>query len=276
MAYIALGGVLKTEFGGVQRLYNFYYEASQYHNEELYIDFKNLLFLDGNLCALFQSILYRLNKHNKLVFTTDFDFIKNKFDVLIRNGFIPLPNENGDNRNSTICLKQFDVAKPDEFIEYIQNDLMSHRGLNLSEEETEKILYCFVEIFSNIELHSKTDEPFFACGQYFPENGVLKFSIVDIGNGFLPAISAKTNQEINTAYDSIIWALKEKNTTKLNAPGGLGLTDLRDYFNQNNGQMQIITGDAFWSTEFDKTTIKYQNFPKQCCGTMINLLFSYN
>ena len=276
MAYIAFSGVFKTEFGGIQKLYNFYYQASQYFNDELYIDFKGLIFLDGNLCALFQSMLYRLNKHNKLLFTTDYEFIKNKFDVLIRNGFIPLPSENGDDRKSTICLKQFDVTKPDEFIEYIQTDLMNHRGLNLSDEETEKILYCFVEIFSNIELHSKTEEPFFACGQYFPENGLLKFSIVDIGNGFLPAISAKTNQEINTAYDSILWALKKRNTTKLNAPGGLGLTDLRDHFDQNNGQMQIITGDAFWSTEFDKKTVKYQSFPKQCCGTMINLLFSYN
>lgn len=276
MEFIELSGDLKTEFEGVKKLYDFYEKASQYRDVELYIDFKNLDFLDGNLCALLQSMLYKLNKLNNLRFVADFEFIKENFNVLIRNGFIPLPNSVIDDRKSTIGLRQFDVTKPDDFIEYITNDLMSHRGVKLNEDETERILYCFVEIFSNIELHSKTDEPFFACGQYFPDWGVLKFSIVDIGNGFLPAISAKTNQEINTSFDAIMWALEEKNTTKLDAPGGLGLSDLRKYFNENGGQMQIITGDAYWSSEFDNKSVKFQKFDNPCFGTMINLLFSYN
>jgi hypothetical protein len=276
MSAIEISGVLKTEFGGIKKLYEFYNEALKYYDTKIYIDLKNLYFLDGNLCALLQSMLYRLNILNKLVFVADFEFIKENFNVLIRNGFISLDESFIDDRKSTIGLRQFDVKKPDEFIEYIKNDLMNHRGLNLTEEMTERILYCFIEIFSNIELHSKTDEPFFACGQFFPENGTLKFSIVDIGNGFLPAISAKTNQVVNTSYDSILWALEERNTTKLDAPGGLGLTELRDYFNRNGGQLQIITGDAFWSSEFDGNSVKYQSFLNPCFGTMINLVFSYN
>lgn len=276
MVRIVISGVYKTEYFGIQKLYDFYYEALQYHNVDIFLDFSGLRFLDGNLCALLQSMLYKLHKSNNVKFTTDFDHVYSKFDVLIRNGFIPHETVGVDNRYSTVGLRQFYSTNPDDFISYIQNDLMNHRGLNLSEDVTEKMMYCFIEIFSNIELHSKTSEPFFACGQYFPEQKILKFSIVDIGNGFLPAISAKTNQYIRTSYDAILWALQEKNTTKMDVPGGLGLTDLKNYFGQGNGQLQIVTGDAFWSSNFERHSIKYQNFPKQYCGTMINLLFSYN
>jgi len=276
MAIIYLNGVFQTNFEGIKRLHQFFVEASQYRDTELYIDFTRLIFLDGNLCALLHSMLYRLSNNNNLIFATDFEYVNSKFDVLVRNGFIPMTGPGGDMKNSTIGLKQFDVKDVDGFVNYIQNDLLAHRGMKLSQEEYEKIFDCIIEIFTNVDLHSKTIHPFFACGQYFPEKNVLKFTMVDIGNGFLPAIQAKTMGNISNSYDAIRWALEERNTTKIDSPGGLGLPTLLDYFKTSTGNMQIITGNTYWSSEFDKSLVKYQKFVNPCVGTMINLLFSYN
>ena len=273
---IEIKGSIRTDFSGIQKLYGFYMEASKHINQTIFLDFYKLNFLDGNLCALFLSMMYRLQINNNLKFSTDHEFIKNRFNVLARNGFIKLEEAISDQQKSTVCLQHFHTDNLDEFLRYVEQDLMSHRGLNLKEEESYKIIDSLIEIATNIEIHSNTNEPFFACGQYYPENGVLKFSMVDLGNGFLPAIEAKTIGQISTNFEAIEWALKNGNTTKMNEPGGLGLSDLRKYFANNNGHLQIVTGDAFWSSEFDGSRIKFQQFGAPCLGTMINLLFSYN
>ena len=273
---IEISGTISTDFVGIQKLYQFYEEASKHVNQTISIDFYKLNFLDGNLCALFLSMMFRLQVNNNLKFSTDHEFIRKRFSVLARNGFIKLEEAISDDQKSTVCLQYFSTKNLNEFIAYLTDDLMNHRGLNLTEAESYKIIDSLIEIATNIEIHSNTEEPFFACGQYYPENGVLKFSMVDMGNGFLPAIEAKTVGRISTDFDAIQWALKIGNTTKLNEPGGLGLSDLKNYFADNNGHLQIITGTAFWSTEFDGSKVKFQQFGASCYGTMINLLFSYN
>lgn len=273
---IEISGYVRTDFLGIEKLYDFYNKAILLRDQTIQLNFYNLKFLDGNLCALFISMMYKLQKSNNLTFTTNVEFLKKHFNVLIRNGFVNQNEKVLDEQKSVVYLRRFYVNKLDDFIEYIQTDLMQHRGLNLTEEVSYKIVDSLIEIATNIEIHSNSSEPFFVCGQFFPELGVLKFSIVDFGRGFLPAIKEKTNGEINTHIDSILWALKPQNTTKMNEPGGLGLTDLYEYFTSSNGSLQIITGDAFWSTEFSGSNISCLNFSRPCYGTMINLLFSYN
>lgn len=273
---IEISGYIRTDFFGIEKLYNFYNNALLLRDQTVRLNFYNLKFLDGNLCALFISMMYKLKKSNNLVFTTNVDFLKKHFNVLIRNGFVNQAEKVLDEQKSVVYLRRFFVNDLDSFIEYIQTDLMQHRGLNLTEEESYKIIDSLIEIATNIEIHSNSEEPFFVCGQFFPDMGILKFSIVDFGRGFLPAIKEKTNGQINTDIDSIHWALQPQNTTKMNEPGGFGLTDLHEYFKGNNGSLQIITGNAFWSTELVASNVHCLNFSKPCYGTMINLLFSYN
>ncbi len=273
---IVLSGNIRTDFIGIEKLYQFYANSSKHFDQIIVLNFYNLKFLDGNLCALLLSMIYRLQKSNNLSFTINHEYIKTEFNVFVRNGFVKIKEGFDDNQKSTVNLQLFDVKNLNHFVAYIQNDLMQHRGINLSPETSNTIIEALIEIATNIEIHSNSSEPFFACGQFFPESGVLKFSIVDLGNGFLPAIKSKTNGDILTDYESIEWALKQGNTTKMNAPGGFGLSDLQNLFVNSNGDLQIITGNAFWSTEFINSTINYQEFSTRCHGTMINLLFSYN
>lgn len=271
-----LSDSLYTDFSGIKRLFEFYKSASDYYNDTIYIDFYHLNWFDANLSALFGSILAKLSKENNLKFSTDLNFLEEHFDVLFRNGFLHSKNTISDDQQSTVSLKSFAPYDNDGFIDYIENDLLTHRGMpDFTEDEKDNIIDSLIEVFCNIQIHSKSEEPFYVCGQYYPKQGVLTFSMVDLGVGFLPAIESKTKGEIDNDYDAIKWALGKRNTTKVGKPGGLGLFDLNSYFNRTNGNFQIISGDTFWSLELETTLIKKFHFPNPYVGSILNLFFNY-
>lgn len=195
--------------------------------------------------------------------------------MLFRNGLFIQGDNVKDERDSTIQLKSFDPNAGDdtEFIRYIKEDVLNHRGMpNFSESVKMGILQELTEISGNIALHSKTDDPFFVCGQYYPNKGYLVFSIVDLGIGFLPAIKQKTNGKVEDHAQAILWALEKGNTTKKGAPGGLGLYQLKKYCTENNSLMQIVSGDKFWNSE-SASGFTF-SLGSKFAGSVINLLFS--
>jgi hypothetical protein len=266
-----------TDFSGVKKLFEFYHKAADYHNATIYIDFYHLNWFDANLSALFGSILAKLSKENNLLFSTDLIFLEKHFNVLFRNGFLSSKSSIEDEQKSTISFRSFSPDDKDGFVDYIENDLLNHRGMpSFSEVEKDNIIDSLIEVYCNIQIHSKSSEPFYVCGQYYPQKGVLTFSMVDLGVGFLPAIEEKTNGVIDNSYDAIKWALTKSNTTKVDRPGGIGLFDLNTYFNNSNGDFQIITGNTFWSLELESTVIKKFHFPNPYVGSILNLFFNYN
>ena len=272
---LTLQGELYTNFSGVRNLFDFYHKANDYSNTTVYIDMYHLGWIDANLSSLFHAILFKLGKENNLKFSTDLNFLKSKFDVLFRNGLFVTGNEVVDERQSTVVLKEFASDDDKGFIKYIKDDLLNHRGMpNFSENVKKGILNELIEVQNNILLHAKTPFPLFVCGQYYPRQNALIFSIVDLGVGFLPAIKTKTNGEVGNDYEAIIWALEKGNTTKTDCPGGLGLYNLKEYCKKNNSNIQIITGNTFWSSEFETTIFDYREFSNPFVGTIINLLFS--
>ncbi len=274
---IAIVGPLYTDYSGIKRLFEFYHKAKDYYNTTIYLDFYHLEWFDANLSAIFGSILSKLSTENNLVFSTDLNFLEDNFNVLFRNGFLNSENVNVDEQKSTVCFKSFNPKDKEGFVSYIESDLLVHRGMpSLSEEQKDKILESLIEVFCNIQIHSKSESDFFVCGQYYPTKGVLIFTMVDLGVGFLPAIHQKTNGSVSNSYDAILWALVKRNTTKTTSPGGIGLFDLYNYFKDSKGNLQIITGDTFWSIDMEQTLLKKFIFPSPYIGSILNLVFKYN
>lgn len=268
---------LYTDFSGIKRLFNFYHDAAQYYNTTIFIDFYHLTWFDANLSALFGSMLEKLSVENNLKFSTDLTFVKEKFNVLFRNGFLNNGKVFVDEQKSTISFMSFELDDKHGFVNYIENDLLSHRGMPTIEPKTkDNIIDSLIEVFCNIQIHSKSKSPFFVCGQYYPQKGYIVFSIVDLGVGFLPAINIKTNGVINNSFDAIKWALTKGNTTKESKIGGIGLFDLCTYFKESGGNLQIITGDVFWATEIDYNQINHYKFDNPYVGSIINLFFNCN
>ena len=110
----------------------------------------------------------------------------------------------------------------------IEKDFLHQRGLKkMKFAEREQIISSYLEIFDNVGLHANTREPVFVCGQYFPYQGELKFSLVDLGEGFLKKIAeyTKDTKKISNAADAVSWAING-NSTKKDAKGGTGLKNI--------------------------------------------------
>ncbi|WP_194972532.1 hypothetical protein [Aquiflexum lacus] len=241
---------------------------------DIFLDFSELNWIDANLCAILDSIIFVLNRDWGHRFYIDKKDINGKFEIFQRNGFLK-PSENGevliDNRETTVKLTRFLTDSDGEFYGYIGDSLFGHKAFEDMPEVKANLLEHFLEIFANIQTHAKTEDPIFACGQYYPKLFQLKFTLVDLGVGFLDPISKFTRGKINSPQGAIEWALIKTNSTKIDAPGGLGLSYSKDYCDYHKHGFQIITNGLCWTN--DDCLVNYwsvPNFP----GTVINLIFN--
>jgi hypothetical protein len=272
---VHISGEICTDPSGHKKLMEFYKVVSEYNNEKISIDFYKLEWIDANLSALLQAMLYSLTRKNNLLFSTDFNFLLSKFDILFRNGFLEGEETSPIHSyaESAVPLASFLPTEKDKFIQYIKRDLLEHKGMPSIEPNLKSILIeSFLEIFTNINIHADTKEPLFACGQYFPKKGILKFTFLDLGIGYLKNIETYTKGKIKTSKEAIKWAIVEGNSTKKDGtPGGLGLVDILNYCKKYNGTLQIITGDAYWGTDLGLLESRKVAYPFP--GTTINLTF---
>lgn len=258
---------IRTDKEGYTKLIEFYYKCNGIHGEQILIGFEDLTWIDANMSALLMSIIDKLTRENGLTFFVDSEIIKQKFNILIRNGWLAgvefIPNSN----KTAIRLTGFDKNQDEKFIRYIDQELLSHENLLIEKSDKDKLTDSLLELFCNIEKHAKTEAPIFACGQYYPTYERLSFTLVDSGVGYLPPIKDFTNGMIQTAQEAISWAI-QGNSTKKDAPGGLGLKQIQKFCEENGSRFEIITGDAYWTN--------YQLFPvkvKEFCGTIVNVIF---
>ncbi len=278
---IKIEGIINTDYSGLKKLYEFYHECNEYTNIDISIDLYHLQWIDANLSALFESILYKLTTENNISFSTDYKFLKSSFDILFRNGFIKGAEAQTNQKASYVKAENFLRDDKEGFNTYIKNNLMGHVGMpTLNDELYERISCDLFEIFANYHHHSNTTLPFFVAGQWYPKLNKLKFTMVDLGEGFLKKISQVTNGDISTHAGAIRWALEKGNTVKYkleNVSGGLGISSIYDYCKNNNGELDIVTGSHYWSSTYDKLFFKDGRplSDKNFAGSLINLTFQH-
>lgn len=272
---------IHTDYTGTKQLFNFYHDCCDLKDCTVHVDLGDVDWVDGNMCAVFGGILYRLQVENNLKFTIDLKQVAAKCNVLFRNGFINVtgsePQYKGSQSSTTLPFKAFRPTEKDEFINYLYTELLVHSGMPaFNDEVLGKLTDDLTELLSNINLHAETESYFFVCGQHYPTSGKVIFTVCDLGVGFLPKISKKTKGAITTASDSILWAV-EGNSTKTDTVGGINLRRMKDYFSNNGGAFHIVSGDCYWNSE-NIGTMMYPNgvitMSKQFVGTTIHLIFN--
>lgn len=271
-------GDFMTDFRGYNKLANFYNFASKLKNERIILDFKKMRWFDANLSALFAAMLFKLSTENGITFLTNYELIKRKFDVLIRNQFFNDDETIKDSQESTFPLSYFRPNEKDRFVECIDN-LLLHKGLPKIEDEKKllKLKSDLIEILCNINLHARTELPFFVCGQYYPKNKFFILTITDLGVGFLEPIKNFTNNKVDCHKDAISWALLGNSSKSDYTPGGTGVKGIYDYCKESNGIFNIASGNAFWGSNYEGGALKgFADIKYPFCGTTINLFFSWN
>ncbi len=277
----SLEGQIRTDFTGFRQLLKLYHTLSDVRDREVFLDFEQLDWFDANMAAVLCGIQHKLNSENNLSFVVDHQDIRGRFDVLHRNGcFQPNEERIEDVQQSTIACMHFYVDQRERFKHYVETDLFAHRGLaelrNTNQNIVTRIRGDLLEIFNNYRVHAQTSAPFFVCGQYFPQQRRVVFTMTDLGVGFLTPIQAFSNGTVKTSQEAIHWALIGGSTQALdNEPSGCGLSSILDFCRRKGGDLQIVTGDSFWSTDLLPTHHKgYKTFQIPFIGTTVSITFN--
>jgi len=264
---ISLGNThIKTDASGYTLLVDFFERCNQYSNTDILIDFSQVLSIDYNMAAVLGAMFQKLYVEKELTFYVKKSQMR-RFPYLRHNGFLGSSGKTKKSKShASIKLTGFRSTEDVRFLDYIENDLLSHKNLKISPKTKFDLLDAFLELFCNVQKHARIDSVF-ACGQYYAGSQKLNFTLVDTGVGYFLPIKEYTNSKVNTASDAILWAL-EGNSTKKDAPGGLGLGRIQQFCKESNSTFGIITGGASWTNKEPVPVIV-----REFCGTIVNMIF---
>lgn len=243
------------------------------YNKTVVIDMGKVDFFSANLFAVLGACLdSTIEKNGHTVY---FKNINSKISALMaRNKFGRAfsMKKQEDRFESCIDYAMFkaETEQLEEFEKYILLQIFNHKEIPLmSENYKNRIIDNFLEIFNNVIDHAEA-KYVYVCGQFFPKSQSFVFSIVDVGLTFEQKISNYFKIcGKNPPMYSIEWALQSGNTTKLDSPGGLGLTTLMDFLTRNKGSFSIISNNEFYeyNSKGERTILLGNFFP----GTIVTI-----
>lgn len=254
-------------FDSLAALYN---HTKEIVFDEIIIDMRETEWFAADMCAVFGAILHslgnRLNEAKLININPAVEEILSKNGFLSHYGVEQIPDE----WHTTISYKRFDITDERHFANYIDSEFINRSEIpEMSDILLKKFRESIFEIYSNAVLHSQTDMGVFSCGQFFPKQERLIFTVADLGVGIRTNINNYTDQELS-AEEAIIWATKEGNSTKPNGlPGGLGLKLLRDFIDLNGGRILIVSDTGYWQSKYSEVQTKSIEYPFP--GTVVSV-----
>lgn len=263
---------IESSFNGYSVFVDFYEQTRPLSMEKIALDFRQTNWFEANLSAVLGSLLnYHLEKLNTFTFENLSTKVSN---VLKRNHFLSnfgdLPIN--DYYKTTIQYRKFKTTEENYFKEYLDNELLSKEEMpGMSALLRKKINESIFEIFNNAAIHGDCKNVF-TCGQYYPTNNRLDFTIVDLGKTIKTGVNNFLKKNLS-GIECIVWAVEEGNTTKRRTiPGGLGLSLIRGFLKINGGMIQIISADGYWEQRIN--SVDKKALPKNFPGTIVNLEFN--
>lgn len=259
---------INNTFESYQALITFYNENKNLLFSQIHVELRS--FFAANMCATLGAVL---DKFAGNVNQIKFDYISPQVEqILSKNDFLTFYGRPRvtDYNHTTIKFQKLKPTDGKFFKKYVIEELIGRNELpRMSGAVKEKIVEAIYEIFVNAQIHSETTY-IYTCGQFFPQKNKIEFTIVDIGIGFKEKINRRFNSNL-TSVQAIKWAMIDKNTTKTDISGGIGLAILKEFIEKNRGKMQIVSDDGFY--QFDCDGEFSQQFRGSFPGTVVNLQF---
>jgi hypothetical protein len=239
-------------------------------HDNIEINMNQTSWFDADMCAAFGAILYslgvNLNRVNLNYIPKSVETILSKNGFLSHYGRAKIPDRWG----TTIPYQRFDAEDDHYFARYIETEFIQRPEIpDMSLGLLKKFRESIFEIFSNAVLHSDTELGIFSCGQFFPHQNQLGFTVADLGVGIRQNIEDYAGLKLSPE-EAIIWATEGFNTTKRgNVPGGLGLKILCEFIDLNGGSIQIVSDAGYWQRKKEKIVTKSLNYPFP--GTVVSV-----
>ena len=263
-----LSGAIASTYKGFQSLINLNQLIQGCKDELLEIDMSRVTWMDANMCASLGALLIQIQlgiSKTRVELPGISIPIKN---VLQKNGF--LLGKQPDIYNTTIQYKMFERNDINSFKEYLAKYFVGKGLPDMSMALSKKFRESISELFENAKEHSQSNYVF-ACGQLFPKNNRLDFSIVDRGIGIRQNILEKLGLDY-TPENAIKWALEAVNTTRDRRdgkPGGFGLKLIKEFIALNKGKIQIVSDAGYWC--FHEKNEEWKRFNNPFPGTVVNI-----
>lgn len=277
MATIRLAGKIRTDPAGIEKLLDFYSQASRFQDCVIRADCYELEWIDANLAALLHAFDYLLLHRNRVRIVSDFKFLAERFCFLFENGWLKHgESQFPDEQHRTLLCTSFGPEELTNFVGYVKEKLLAHTGTHgLTETLRLQMETDLSEIFINIGRHARTTDPLFVCGHYYEKAGYFVFTMADLGVGFLPPIEEFTEGKITTFAGALKWALQGNSSTG-EPLAGMALQGIQDYCTNHGGGLQIVSGDAFWGTKLPCGGENgHIGLKKVFQGSIINLFFPF-
>lgn len=256
------------------KLIELYHTLNTLNQQKIILDFSNVTFLAANLLAVLGCCV-------------DNTMAKRNHKIALRNihpNIKTLMQKNGFNRHftwdsiddiyhNTMSYDIFESTTEHlvDFERYLLLNVFSRNNLPVMTPAYKNgIIDNLLEMFNNVIDHANSSHVY-VCGQFFPRNKNLCFSIVDIGTtinenvtSYLKAIS------VNSPNNSLEWAITPGNSTKaLEAPGGLGFSTLLDFLKHNNGGFLLISDKEIYELRANKECFNALTLPFP--GTIVTI-----
>ena len=225
--------------------------------DRLQLNMSRVSFFDANMAAPLGAILAQVaDKFNIVEIVAVPDKVE---QVLRKNRFLTnyWYESLDDSDRITMPFRRLRLSDEGEFEEYIHRQL-SGRGIpRMSEGASRVFKKKAFEVYQNAIVHSESGLGVFVCGQFFPQQYRLDFTIADVGIGIRETVRRYFNDTRISSLPALKWALKPLNTTKRGPhPGGLGLEFLQKFARLNKGKIQIASRFGFYELNCDKETFE--------------------
>jgi len=259
---------INNTFGSYQRLIDFYQEHKDKDFDTIHVEIRQ--WFSANMCAALGGVLDIFSDN---INNIEFDHISPEIkQILLKNDFLSYFGHSRiiDNHHTTIRFLKLKLTDGKYFNNYVVDELLGRAELpNMSHLVKTKMTEAIYEIFVNAQIHSESNY-IYTCGQFFPRENKIEFTIVDTGIGFKRKINDRFGSNLSS-IQAIKWATQDRNTTKIGITGGIGLALLKEFILKNKGKMQIISDDGFY--QFDSHGEQMQLFIGSFPGTIVNLQF---
>lgn len=265
-----------SDFEGYSFFAKLNHDIEQCFIDKIIFDFVNNNWFEANLCSILGALINKAQ--NNLNDVELLRLNKGQEDIFSRNNFLAAMGGQKitDYNNTTIKYRKNSITEEKLIKKFLDDELINKPDFpKLSSAARNEIIRSIFEIYNNAVLHGDCNF-IYSCGQFYPKKTPprIDFTIVDLGNTIQSNVNNFLKRKLS-GVESIIWALKEENTTKplaKNIPGGLGFPIIRNFVKLNKGKVQIISSNGFWEFNKDKENSKELEFPFP--GTIVNLEFN--
>jgi len=239
-----------------------FWNTKQCYKDEVILNFEETKIIESNLFSVLGCIIASLErKRNKVRFVNIPDSISNLFNTK--------KEPKKDVWKTMIKCQHFSSSDEGELSKYLEDKIFPDRPeLNTNAHLKMAIQLCVAEIFRNAFVHSRCRELFIS--HYFSVyNKKLFITVVNQAKSMKDIVR---RSDCKTDVAAIEWAVQSGTTSKKPTHSGIGLYTIRQFIEQNQGKIQILSGAGVWKQVKHRTFTKFHD--KSFPGSIITLEFN--